>query len=157
MRKILHRGDPFGRGIAHEEMKPIPLMIAAIFLTLVAALVACHLAWISDLVMVTIILALLIVFVATEPESGECDQPRTKSPSVLPTSSPGKFPAAARMFAASWRRPLGLSRRDFLPAPAEPSCRSLATAESRPACLADAIRPRRRTLAHAMAGIRFIN
>lgn len=34
-------------------MKPIPPMIAAIFLVLVAALVACHLALISDLLMVT--------------------------------------------------------------------------------------------------------
>ena len=34
-------------------MKPIPPMIAAIFLALIAALVACHLALISDLLMVT--------------------------------------------------------------------------------------------------------
>jgi hypothetical protein len=42
-------------------------MIAAIFLTFVAAVVACHLAWISDLLMVTIVLALLIVLIATDP------------------------------------------------------------------------------------------
>jgi hypothetical protein len=57
-------------------MKPIPPMIATIFLTFVAALVACHLALISDLLMVTIVLALLIVLVATEPDSSECGQPQ---------------------------------------------------------------------------------
>jgi hypothetical protein len=131
-------------------------MIAAIFLTFVAALVACHLAWISDLLMVTIVLALLIVLVATEPDSSECYQPRTKRQSILTTSSPDKFPAAARILAASRRRSPGLFRCNAFPAPADPSRRSLA-AGSRPACLADAVRPRRRTLAHAMAGIRFIS
>jgi hypothetical protein len=131
-------------------------MIAAIFLTFVAALVACHLAWISDLLMVTIVFTLLIVLIGTEPDPGECDQPRTKRPSVLTRSSPDKFPAAARILAASRRRSLGLSRRHAFPAPADPSRRSLA-AGSRPAGLAEAVRPRRRALAHAMAGIRFIS
>ena len=45
-------------------------MLAAILLAFAAALVACHLALISELLMVTIILALLIVLVATEPNPG---------------------------------------------------------------------------------------
>jgi hypothetical protein len=49
-------------------MKPIPPMLAAILLAFAAALVACHLALISELLMVTIILALLIVLVATDPD-----------------------------------------------------------------------------------------
>lgn len=132
-------------------------MIAAIFLTFVAALVACHLALISDLLMVTIVLALLIVLVATEPDPSECDQPHAKSQSVLTKSSSDKFPAAPRIFAASRRRSLGLSRRNTFPAPADPSRRSLAPTGSRSTGLAEAVRPRRRTLVHAMAGIRFIN
>lgn len=76
-------------------------MIAAIFLIFVAALAACHLALISDLLMVTIVLALLIVLVATEPDFGECDERRAKSKPVLTTSSPDKFPAASGIFAAS--------------------------------------------------------
>lgn len=51
-------------------------MIATIFLTFAAALVACHLALISDLLMATIVLALFIVLVTTEPDSGQCEQPR---------------------------------------------------------------------------------
>ena len=49
-------------------MKPIPHMLAAILLAFAAALVAWHLALISELLMVTIILALLIVLVATDPD-----------------------------------------------------------------------------------------
>lgn len=45
-------------------------MLAAILLAFAAALVACHLALISELLMVTIILALLIVLVATDPDPG---------------------------------------------------------------------------------------
>jgi hypothetical protein len=82
-------------------MKPIPPMNTTIFLTLVATLVACQLALISDLLMVTIVLALLIVLVTTEPDSGECDQPRAKSKSVLTTPSLDKFPAAPVIFAAT--------------------------------------------------------
>jgi hypothetical protein len=62
--------DPFEDGIAHEEMKPIPPMLASIILAFVAALAACHLAWISDLVTITIVLALLVVLVATDSEPG---------------------------------------------------------------------------------------
>jgi hypothetical protein len=51
-------------------MKPIPHMLAAILLAFAAALVACHLALISELLMVTIILVLLIVLVATDPDPG---------------------------------------------------------------------------------------
>jgi hypothetical protein len=121
-------------------MKPIPPMLAAIFLTLVAALIACHLALISDLLMVTIVLALLVVLIANELDSSECDQLRTKSPSVLTTASPDKFPAAARIFAASRRRTLSWSRRNAFPAPADPFRRNLAAAGSRPVCLAEAVR-----------------
>jgi hypothetical protein len=51
-------------------MKPIPPMITTIFPAFAATLVACHPALISDLLMVTISLALLIVLVATEPNPG---------------------------------------------------------------------------------------
>jgi hypothetical protein len=82
-------------------MKPIPPMNAAIFLTFVAALTACRLALISDLLMVAIVLALLIVLVTTEPDSSECDQPRARRKSVPTTSSPDKFPAVSGIFAAT--------------------------------------------------------
>jgi hypothetical protein len=132
-------------------------MIAAIFLIFVAALVACHMAFISDLLMVTIVLALLIVLVVTEPGSSEGEQALTRSQSVLAQSSPERFPAAPRIFAASRRRSLGLSRRNAFPAPADSCRRSLVATGSRSACQAEAVCPRRRTLAHAMAGTRFIN
>ncbi len=45
-------------------------MLAAILLAFAAALVACHLALISELLMVPIILALLTVLVATDPDPG---------------------------------------------------------------------------------------
>ena len=57
-------------------------MNATIFLTFVSTLVACRLALISDLLMVTIVLALLIVLVTTEPDSSECDQPRAQNVAV---------------------------------------------------------------------------
>ncbi len=50
-------------------------MNAAIFLTFVAALTACRLALISDLLMVAIVLALLIVLVTTEPDSANATSP----------------------------------------------------------------------------------
>ena len=77
-------------------------MNATIFLTFVATLVACQLALISDLLMVTIVLALLIVLIATEPASGEDDEPRAKRPPVPIPSSPEKYPAASEIFAATW-------------------------------------------------------
>jgi hypothetical protein len=101
VRRILHRDDPFEGGIAHWGMKPIPPMNATIFLTFVTTLVACRLALISDLLMVTIVLALLIVLVTTEPDSSECDQPHAKRESVPTTSSPDTFPAAPGIFAAT--------------------------------------------------------
>jgi hypothetical protein len=83
-------------------MKPIPPMNTTIFLTFVATLVASQLAMISDLLLVTIVLALLIVLVTTEPVSGECDEPRAKRRSVPIPSSPEKFPATSEIFAATW-------------------------------------------------------
>ena len=83
-------------------MKPIPPMNTTIFLTFVATLVACQLALISDLLMVTIVLALLIVLVTTEPDSSECDQPRAKREPVPVKSASDKFPAASEIFAATW-------------------------------------------------------
>ena len=62
-------------------------MIAAIVLAFVAALYACHLALISDLMLAGIVLALLTVLIATEPEPGECVPPRIRRPTVSPTSS----------------------------------------------------------------------
>jgi hypothetical protein len=82
-------------------MKPIPPMNATIFLTFVAALAACRLALISDLLMVAIVLALLIVLITTEPDSSECDQPRATRKTVPISSSPDKFPAALGLFAAT--------------------------------------------------------
>lgn len=82
-------------------MKPIPPMNATIFLTFAAALTACRLALISDLLMVAIVLALLIVLITTEPDSSECVQPRAKRKPVPISSSPDKFPAAPVIFAAT--------------------------------------------------------
>jgi hypothetical protein len=82
-------------------MKPIPPMNATIFLTFVAAAVACQLALISDLLMVTIVLALLIVLVTTEPDSCECDQPRAEPKPVPIIASPDKFPVTPGLFAAT--------------------------------------------------------
>ena len=76
-------------------------MNATIFLTFVATLVACQLALISDLLMVTIVLALLIVLITTEPDPSECDQPRAKSKSVPITSVPDKFLKASEIFAVT--------------------------------------------------------
>ena len=76
-------------------------MNATIFLTFATALAANQLDLISDLLMVTIVLALLIVLVTTEPDPSECDQPRAKRESVPTTSSPDKFPAAPGIFAAT--------------------------------------------------------
>ncbi|MGA2446511.1 MAG: hypothetical protein ABSG50_13900 [Opitutaceae bacterium] len=76
-------------------------MNATIFLTFVATLAAGRLALISDLPMVTIVLALLIVLVTTEPDPGESDQPCAKRKSVLTASVPEKFPAAPEIFAAT--------------------------------------------------------
>ena len=82
-------------------MKPIPPMNTTIFLTFVATVVASQLAMISDLLLVTIVLALLIVLVTTEPASGECDEPRAKRKPVPIPSSPDTFPAAAELFTAT--------------------------------------------------------
>ena len=76
-------------------------MNATIFLTFVATLVACQLALISDLLMVTIVLALLIVLITTEPDSNECDPPRTTRKSVPIISSSDKFLAALGILAAT--------------------------------------------------------
>ena len=102
-------------------MKPIPPMPAVLILAFVAALIACQLALISDLLLVTIILALLIVLVATEPEPGECRQPRTTSASFLSTSFTVDSPAASGIFAASRRRASSSSRRRAFSAPADTS------------------------------------
>jgi hypothetical protein len=83
-------------------MKPIPPMNTTIFLTFVATVVASQLAMISDLLLVTIVLALLIVLVTTEPVAGECDEPRAKRQPVPIPSSPEKFPATSEIFAATW-------------------------------------------------------
>ena len=83
-------------------MKPIPPMNATIFLTFVATVVASQLAMISDLLLVTIVLALLIVLVTTEPASGECDEPRAKREPVPVKSTSDKFPATSEIFAATW-------------------------------------------------------
>ncbi len=45
-------------------------MLASIILVFVAALAACRLAWISDLAKTTIVLALLVVLIATDSERG---------------------------------------------------------------------------------------
>ena len=54
-------------------MKPNPTMTAAIVLALLAALSACHLDLISDLLLGVIVLALLTVLIATEAEPGAGD------------------------------------------------------------------------------------
>jgi hypothetical protein len=138
-------------------MNPIPPMPAAILLALVAAVVACHFALISDLLMAIIVLTLIVVLVSTDPDYGECAQPRAQSQFVLPTSFADESIAARSVFAASRRRSPGLFRRHAFPAPAKPSRRSLAARDGRPAGVAEAVRPWRQTLAHAMAGIRFID
>ena len=114
-----------------------------IVLAFAAALVACHLALISDLLMVIIILVLLVVLVSTESNAGECDQPRTQSPSVLTTLSAEKPPAASRIPAASIRRLPGSSRHSAFPAQLNPSHRS---------CL-----PASADIGPLNGGIRFIN
>ena len=144
--------------IPHEGMKPIPPMIEiVIVLAFAAALVACHLALISDLLLATIILALLVVLVSTESNAGECDPPRTQSPSVLTTASAEKPPAASRIPAASMRQSMGSSRHSAFPAQPETCPRSLAAAGRGPADVAGAVRLRRQTLVHTMAGVRFFN
>ena len=77
-------------------------MNATIFLTFATAMAANQLDLISDLLMVTIVLALLIVLVTTEPDSNECDQPRAKREPVPVKSASDKFPAASEIFAATW-------------------------------------------------------
>jgi len=77
-------------------------MNATIFLTFATAMAANQLDLISDLLMVTIVLALLIVLVTTEPDSSECDQPRAKREPVPVKSASDKFPAASEIFAATW-------------------------------------------------------
>jgi hypothetical protein len=128
-----------------------------IVLAFAAALVACHVALISDLLMVIIILALLVVLVSTESNAGECDQQRTQGPSLLTTPTSEKPPAASRIPAASMRRSLGSSRHSAFPAQPEACPRSLAAAGRGPADVAGAVRLRRQTLVHTMAGVRFFN
>ena len=77
-------------------------MNATIFLTFATAMAANQLDLISDLLMVTIVLALLIVLVTTEPDSSECDQPRAKREPVPVKSVSDKFPATSEIFAATW-------------------------------------------------------
>jgi hypothetical protein len=77
-------------------------MNATIFLTFATALAANQLDLISDLLMVTIVLALLIVLVTTEPDPSECDQPRAKREPVPVKSASDKFPATSEIFAATW-------------------------------------------------------
>ena len=62
-------------------------MIAAIVLAFLAALYACHLALISDLLLAGIVLALLTVLTATEPEPGERNPPPTRRRTRPSTSS----------------------------------------------------------------------
>ena len=139
-------------------MKPLPSMIEiALVLALAAALVACHLALISDLLLAVIILALLVVLVATESNAGECDQPHTESPSVQTTLPAEEVSAAARVPVASRRWPLGSSRCRAFPVQPNASPRSLVAAGRGPAGVTEAVRPHRRTLVPAMVGVRFIN
>jgi len=64
-------------------LKPNPAMTAAILLALLAALSACHLDLISDLLLGVIVLALLTVLIATEPGPGESG-PATARPRRVP-------------------------------------------------------------------------
>ena len=59
-------------------MKTNPTMIPAIVLAFLAALYACHLALISDLLLAGVVLGLLTVLIATEPETGECEAPHAR-------------------------------------------------------------------------------
>lgn len=68
-------------------MKTNPTMIPAIVLALLAALYACHLTLISDLLLAGVVLALLTVLIATEPEPGEGGPPHTRRQTVSSTSS----------------------------------------------------------------------
>jgi hypothetical protein len=77
-------------------------MNATIFLTFATAVAANQLDLISDLLMVTIVLALLIVLVTTEPASGECDEPHAKREPVPVKATSDKFPATSEIFAATW-------------------------------------------------------
>ena len=62
--RILHRVDPLGGGIAHEGMKPIPPMIPCV-----------------------IVLALLTLLMATDPETGASSPPARRP--TMPTAKAG--------------------------------------------------------------------